>query len=316
MLLLQYHNLLLKSVLTECMDLSTPPVSIDQIVSDFDNVTFHISTPNSKTQILISMYIKCFNDLVKYGANELLQREYGPYIVDTEQGYNFSLLIDLDNLPETVEERDALVDKISLLKRNALAAPFERAFDQFDELAAEAAQNSIELYAPEESKTEVMSIHYRAEESIFVKPSHDRVTVIFSTVFKDETDRVFGKIFLQEFVDARKRAIQNAPQVLYSQKEPPLEIRNLPNLKISDDIGYVTFVLFPRHLARQRRENCISHIQIFRDYFHYHIKCSKAYMHSRMRFRVSEFLKVLNRAKPENAEKERKTASGRRFDKR
>lgn len=298
------------------MDLSTPPVSIDQIVSDFDNVTFHISTPNSKTQILVSMYIKCFNDLVKYGANELLQREYGPYIVDTEQGYNFSLLIDLDNLPETVEERDALVDKISLLKRNALAAPFERAFDQFDELAAEAAQNSIELYAPEESKTEVMSIHYRAEESIFVKPSHDRVTVIFSTVFKDETDRVLGKIFLQEFVDARKRAIQNAPQVLYSQKEPPLEIRNLPNLKISDDIGYVTFVLFPRHLARQRRENCISHIQIFRDYFHYHIKCSKAYMHSRMRFRVSEFLKVLNRAKPENAEKERKTASGRRFDKR
>jgi actin related protein 2/3 complex subunit 2 len=38
-------------------------------------------------------------------------------------------------------------------------------------------------------------------------------------------------------------------------------------------------------------------------------------MHSRMRFRVSEFLKVLNRAKPEIAEKEkeRKTASGRKF---
>lgn len=36
-------------------------------------------------------------------------------------------------------------------------------------------------------------------------------------------------------------------------------------------------------------------------------------MHSRMRFRVSEFLKVLNRAKPEHAEKQRKTASGRTF---
>lgn len=31
-------------------------------------------------------------------------------------------------------------------------------------------------------------------------------------------------------------------------------------------------------------------------------------MHSRMRHRVAEFLKVLNRAKPEQAEKERKTA--------
>ena len=36
-------------------------------------------------------------------------------------------------------------------------------------------------------------------------------------------------------------------------------------------------------------------------------------MHSRMRSRVSEFLKVLNRAQPEHAEKERKTASGRTF---
>lgn len=45
-----------------------------------------------------------------------------------------------------------------------------------------------------------------------MRPSYDRVTVIFSTIFKDETDRIFGKVFLQEFVDARRRAIQNAPR--------------------------------------------------------------------------------------------------------
>lgn len=52
---------------------------------------------------------------------------------------------------------------------------------------------------------------------------------------------------------------------------------------------------------------------MFRDYLHYHIKCSKAYIHSRLRRRVAEFLKVLNRAKPEVEEKERKTATGRSF---
>jgi actin related protein 2/3 complex subunit 2 len=57
----------------------------------------------------------------------------------------------------------------------------------------------------------------------------------------------------------------------------------------------------------------INRIQLFRDYLHYHIKCSKAYMHSRMRYRVAEFLKILNRAKPEVAHAERKTASGRTF---
>lgn len=59
-------------------------------------------------------------------------------------------------------------------------------------------------------------------------------------------------------------------------------------------------VLFPRHFASPEvAQQTILRIQLFRDYLHYHIKCSKAYMHSRMRHRVAEFLKVLNRAKPE-----------------
>lgn len=49
-------------------------------------------------------------------------------------------------------------------------------------------------------------------------------------------------------------------------------------------------VLFPRHLTPQRMNDVISHIQTFRDYFHYHIKASKAYIHSRMRRRTADFL--------------------------
>ena len=115
----------------------------------------------------------------------------------------------------------------------------------------------------------------------------------------------------QEFVDARRLPqIQNAPQVLFTNRDPPLEIRGLPGLRDSDDIGYVTFVLFPRHFTHPNiAAQTISHIQLFRDYLHYHIKCSKAYMHSRMRFRVAEFQKVLNRAKMEKPEAEKKTVT-------
>lgn len=76
-----------------------PPVSIDQVVSDFDGVTFHLSTPEHKTQILISISVKCYAELVQYGAQEVLEREYGPYIVTPEAGYDFSVLIDLENVP-------------------------------------------------------------------------------------------------------------------------------------------------------------------------------------------------------------------------
>ncbi|KAJ1848161.1 Arp complex subunit, partial [Coemansia sp. RSA 486] len=152
---------------------------------------------------------------------------------------------------------------------------------------------------------------------IYVQAQQDRVTVIFSTLFKEEVDRVLGKVFLQEFVDARRQAsIQNAPQVFYSSREPPLEIRHLSGLKQDESVGYVSFVLFPRHFAdAEVREKTISQIQLFRDYLHYHIKCAKAYMHSRMRTRVQDFLKVINRAKPDRsvAVADKKTATGRYF---
>ena len=68
-------------------------------MSDFDGVTFHLSTPETKTKILISISVKCYSELVQYGAQEVLEREYGPYIVAPEAGYDFSVLVDLDNLP-------------------------------------------------------------------------------------------------------------------------------------------------------------------------------------------------------------------------
>jgi actin related protein 2/3 complex subunit 2 len=76
-----------------------PAVSIDQVVSDFDGVAFHVSTPEVKTKIQISISVKCYSELVQYGAQQVLEREYGKYIVSPEQGYDFSVLVDLDQIP-------------------------------------------------------------------------------------------------------------------------------------------------------------------------------------------------------------------------
>ena len=71
---------------------------------DFDNVRFHLSTGESKSQILLSMAIQCWPDLVKYGAREHLQEQYGAYLLseaETEPEYNVTLSIDLEKLPGT-----------------------------------------------------------------------------------------------------------------------------------------------------------------------------------------------------------------------
>jgi len=50
---------------------------------------------------------------------------------------------------------------------------------------------------------------------------------------------------LQEFVDARRRAIQNAPQVLF-RNDPPLELQEFSGLPSGKgEVGYITFGMFP-----------------------------------------------------------------------
>ena len=97
--------------------------------------------------------------------------------------------------PTHAEQRDDFVRKLSLLKTNAVAAPFERAFK---------AQKQLEANPPADgAQGELMAIHYRDEEAIYVQAASDRVTIFFSTVFREETDRIFGRVFLQ----ARRRFV-------------------------------------------------------------------------------------------------------------
>jgi actin related protein 2/3 complex subunit 2 len=220
-------------------------------------VTFHLSTPETKTKILISINVKCFRELVQYGAQQVLEREYGPYIVAPEPGYDFSVQIDLEELPDDQAAREDLIMRLALLKRNAMAAPFEKAFDEFAQLAEEASRYTSESApAGVAEGGEVMAVHYREEEAIYIKASHDRVTVIFSTIFREETDRIFGKVFLQEFVDARRRVLtlQNAPQVLF-RNDRPLELAGVPGLEDAGDgqISYITFGKIVTHFLASLR---------------------------------------------------------------
>jgi len=106
MLLLEPHNLLIQTILTEKFA-AKPPTAVDQVITDFDNVQFHLSNPAGpddkpiKTTIHLSMLIKCYSDLLQYGARDVLQREYGDMIIAPEPGYDFTIQINLENPPSS-----------------------------------------------------------------------------------------------------------------------------------------------------------------------------------------------------------------------
>lgn len=292
MILLEVKNRIVEETLLGRFE-SPKPESIEITVADFDGVLYHISNPDGdKGKIRVSISLKFYEDLKLHGADELLKRIYGDYLVAPESGYDISVQFDYQQLPENKAEWAA---RAALLKRNCFAAVFEKYF----ELQAKGGEKSTAI------------IHYRDKETMYVSALKDRVTVIFSTIFTDDDDIVIGKVFMQEFKE--RRGSGTAPQVLFYHKEAPQELAGTDALT-GDNVGYITFVLLPRHYKDDKaRDNTIDLIHTFRDYLHYHIKCSKAYLHSRMRARTAALLKILNRARPEAKNVEKKTASGRTF---
>ena len=80
--------------------LTNRPSSLDVQFVDFDGVRFRITTPEKKTQLVLSMSIRCWPELVRYGALDSLKHEYGAIVRATpEPDYDVSLDIDLETAP-------------------------------------------------------------------------------------------------------------------------------------------------------------------------------------------------------------------------
>jgi len=291
MILLEYANRILEEAIAARIA-NAKRENVDIICADFDGVSFHISnTAEAKNILNISINLRCGAELAKYGVEAILKEVYGGLVVAPEPGYTASLQLNLDALPA---DKD-IAAKIGLFKRHVLSAPYKTVFDGI------AAKNA---------SPNVIAIPYRDDEAFYLKPEGDRAIVIFAISFKDADDIVLSKVFLQEFADARK-SMTNVPSVTFSQKDPPGELAGIKGLKASDGNGFVSFVLFGTHLAN--REKTINLIQTFRNYLHYHIKCSKGYLHTRMRARVDSLLQILNRARPEPVNTVARTMTGKTF---
>jgi len=293
MILLEYHNRIILEKIQALLD--GEKLDMNFAVADFDGVLFRVSQGPTANIITISVKWNVIPELLKHGGAEEMKAIYGNMVKSPEAGFHFTLQFDSDNIPG---DKSKFPEAISLLKRHLLAAPFKKIFTEVDSGKTPAG---------------VICLEYRDQEAIYLKAEQDRVIVIFSINFKDQGDQVLAKIFLQEFADARK-TINNAPSVSYSTRDAPGELKGVPGVKETDTHSFVSFVLFKGHISAKNRDKTINNIQTFRDYLHYHIKCSKADMHTRMRARVENFLKVMNAARPAASEaREKKTAGGKTF---
>eukprot|EP00759_Apiculatamorpha_spiralis_P023038 PhF_6_TR26965/c0_g1_i1/m.39333/K05758/ARPC2; actin related protein 2/3 complex, subunit 2 len=156
----------------------------------------------------------------------------------------------------------------------------------------------------------IQRLQYRSEENMYIGSMKDNMFVSFSILVDDKADRLLTRTFLKEFEDAKKheKTISSSVGMTFAHKKLPLELSSAPSGVIQENIEksrvfFVTFVLFPKHIAPDKLQATTTQLINFRSNFFYHMACTKSYLHTKMRARVTSLLKVLNRAKTDTTGK-------------
>lgn len=286
-------------ILEECVSSQICPedknTEIKVNLCDFDDVSYKITVDKDNLSLMkLSMGLPCFHAIDNYGGQAALDKYYGDYSVSSEVGYDITMDIPLDD-PKVKGNKD-LVKSLSLMKARVTGGVFDYFF------------NALLEGTP---KSEKFKFDLRSDTTVFLLPRDDRVTVIFSMDFTEKVDKVIAKVFLQEFVDARKK-IGRAPPCSWGAN-PPNELAEWGINENEGNLGYISFAVLKSHLTNGKKDTVIGILQSFRTFLQYHIKCSKSHFHSKMRARVRELLKVKNRAEVDGEKKEKKTADGKTF---
>jgi len=292
MILLEPGNRILEECLRSQICATEKRIPMDVHLCDFDDVSYRIVVDKSNLDaVKLSVNIPPYQRFKDKGGQAALDKYYGDFKCESETGFDITLNINCLN----VKDPEATIKNLSLVKSRITGGAFDNPFSGL----------------MEDKKVEKFKFDLRADTTIFFCPLADRVTVIFEVNFQVKMDQVIANVMLKEFVASRKN-IGRAPPCTWEQN-PPAELKEFGISQNKGCLGYMSFAILKSHLEKGKQEAVIAVLQTFRTYLQYHIKCSKSYFHSKMRKRVVELVKVLNRAKVPDLKKEKKTAAGKTF---
>jgi actin related protein 2/3 complex subunit 2 len=263
---------------------------------DFDSVSFSVRVDlGDESNMYVSMNLPFLDDVREHGAQDVLDTEYeGLVQEECEDNYNITLKIDFNDYQDE-EDQKVLIEKLEMFKPIVVGGVFMKFINA----------------AHEGTTPEPFMFDIRPDTQVYFSPGANRVVVTFGIDFAEKVDKVIAKVFMQEFVDERKknRDLGAAPGCSFSS-DPPRELHQFGVTEATGNLGFISIPILASHVntAAKRRTVC-DVLQSFRTYLQYHLKCSKSYFHSRMRKKVEELKPVLNRAKMKAPGSKAKTVS-------
>jgi len=293
MILLERANRILGETVSSRINWDDPEEKMEPIdvkLCDFDDVSYRVLIDKDSINTLtVSINAPWYSAVEKHGSKDSFEKAYPGLVTEALQGYDLTVKVDLASLKEQ-KQKDEMVTKLSQMKANLLQGVFDKFFS--DLLAGKT--------------SEPFTFNLRNDTQVYFFPKADRVVVIYGIDFKEKVDKAIAKIFMQEFVEA-KRALGAAPPCQWSSN-PPMELAHYKITEPQGNLGYISFAVQKSNVDSNKKDRAVSVLSFFRAYLQYHIKASKSYFHARMRARVVSLLQVLNRARFAADEKTSKTA--------
>ncbi|CAI0393673.1 unnamed protein product [Linum tenue] len=297
MILLQSHSRFLIETLSNRVQNLDKAVELDYNWVEFGDIRYHVQVTTKHPNVLllsVSLPIPppetVFVGGLPFGAIEAIKSAYGSVvqILDPpKDGFNLTLKINLAKL----QRKQALLMKIASVREVVLGAPLSVVLKHL----------SSRTVAP--GVDGLLALVHRPNESFFLFPQAERVTVVYPMRFSDSVDTTYAASFLQEFVETRRTAGLTSAPVCSWSPDPPPELKEASAEPLSANAGFVSFVIYPRHVEGRKLDKTVWNLSTFHAYVSYHVKCTEAFMHTRMRRRVEGMIQALDQAKPESEEK-------------
>ncbi|KAL9662098.1 hypothetical protein QQ045_026926 [Rhodiola kirilowii] len=192
------------------------------------------------------------------GALEAIKAAYSGsvQILDLPRdGFNLTLKLNLSKLPAQDEQRQALLVKMASVRDVVLGAP----------LAVVLGSLSSKTVSPK--LNQLVPIVHRPNESFF----SCFLNYIFDVHMQLYICLNHSSLFCELIEAKRATGLQIAPLCCWSLSPLP-EFKEVSAEDLSANAGFVTFVIYPRHVEGHRLEKTIWSLSTFHKYASYHVK--------------------------------------------
>lgn len=270
----------------------------DAKLFDFDDVNYRIFVdPDKRDKMLVELTSPSWEAVKDAGSEDYVKSKLGDFVTTvSNEGVNFEIDLSDEKCMETAE---SVGEAFSKLRIYALGGPLFRY-----------------LKAMEDKKdlTDTFDFAFRKDTHMWIVPGKKKVTSVFAFEFPNKSDRIIATQILKEFQEVRrKREFGGTPNVLFT-KTPPEDLKSCKMPSFNDEhlLGFFSISIGEVNIRGGKLEQALENVIGFRAYLTYHIKCAKAFFHSRMRLQVKTMLKVLNRARyePDDSRKKKKVIVG------